>query len=125
MTTTTETQVAALANNLVDLTSRLYAISQEISQASALWTNIGAASLLNAFPSFTASATGGYGSTDGSPNVAHPINIGVQPGSLLSRAISANDLASLLTFLQGIQTAIGGGAVSANGAAVQLVAKTL
>ena len=39
--------------------------------------------------------------------------------------VAANDLASMLTLLQGVSSAIGGAAVSANGAALSLLAKAL
>lgn len=123
--TTQETQVAAVANSLISLASGLYSIQQQINQVSSAWTNLSAATKLNAFPTAALTTTGGIGTADGSPVVANPINTGVLPGSEINRAISANDLASLLTYLQGISSAIGGSAVSANGAAAQLVAKTL
>lgn len=123
--TTQETQVAAVANSLISLASGLYSIQQQINQVSSAWTNLSAANKLNAFPTAPLTTTGGIGTPDGTPVVSNPINTGVLPGSEINRAISANDLASLLTYLQGISSAIGGSAVSANGAAAQLVAKTL
>jgi hypothetical protein len=123
--TTQETQVAAVANSLISLASGLYSIQQQINQVSSAWTNLSAANKLNAFPTAPLTTTGGIGTPDGTPVVSNPINTGVLPGTEINRAISANDLASLLTYLQGISSAIGGSAVSANGAAAQLVAKTL
>jgi hypothetical protein len=122
---TQEIQAANVANQIISLTSALYGIGQQISQASAAWTNLSVANKLNAFPTAALTSTGGLGTPDGAPVDSNPINVGVAPGTAISRAISANDLAALLGYLQGIATAIGGGAVGANGAAVQLVAKAV
>lgn len=125
-TTTQETQVAGLANQIIALSAGLYGMQQQINTLSAEWTNLSAGTKINAFPTAALTTTGGLSPTpDGSSNVANPINTSVSPGTLLSRAISPNDLAGLLTFLQGAALVIGGSAVSANGAAVQLIAKTL
>lgn len=121
---TQQDQVVNNANTLLNLASQAWSLKQQIDVASAAWTNLGVASKVNAFPTAPATSTGGLGTADGSPVVANPIDTRVAPGSALSVAISPNNLASLLTFLQGLSTAIGGGAVSANGAAVQLVALT-
>lgn len=117
--------VANVANQLIALASGLYSIQQQINAASAAWTNLGAAVKLNAFPTAAVTTTGGIGTVDGAPVVTNPINVNVLPGSEINRAISSTSLAGLLTYLQGMSTAIGGGAVSANGAAAQLVALTL
>lgn len=121
---TQQDQVVGVANTLLNLASQLWSIQQQINAASAAWTNLGVAAKVNAFPTAPLTPTGGPGTADSSPVVANPIDTRVAPGSALSVAISPNNLASLLTFLQGISTAIGGGAVSTNGAAVQLVALT-
>lgn len=123
--TTQETQVANVANQLIALASGLYSIQQQINAASTAWTALGAATKLNAFPTAAITTTGGLGTADGSAVTTNPINTGVSPGSQINRAISSNNLAGLLTYLQGISTAIGGGSIATNGAAAQLVALTL
>jgi hypothetical protein len=122
---TQETQVAALANTIINLASSLYGIQQQITAVSAAWTNLSAANKLNAFPTAALTTTGGIGTADGTPVTTNPINTGTLPGSEISRAISSANIAGLLTYLQGVSSAIGGTAVSANGAATQLVALTL
>lgn len=122
---TQETQVAAVANQIINLTSAMSGIQQQISAASSAWTNLSAATKLNAFPTAAVTTTGGIGIVDTAPANGNPINTSVAPGTQISRAISANNIAAMLTFLQGISTAIGGGAVSVNGAATQLVALAL
>lgn len=122
--TTQETQVAQVANQIIALTAALSGIQQQINALSASWTNLSAATKLNAFPTAAMTPTGGIGTVDSSPVTTDPINTSIAPGSELSRAISSTSLAGLLTYLQGVASAIGGNAVSANGAATQLVALT-
>lgn len=124
MAITPETQVANTANQIISLASACVGLAAQIAAVSAAWTNGSVATKINAFPTAPLLTTGALDVADGSPNVAHPIDVRVAPGSDISRAISANDIASLLTVLQGVQSVIGGSAVSLNGAAVQLLAKT-
>jgi len=123
MSTTRQTQAASVANSLVQLVLQAYNLKLAIDQNSATWTNLGVANMINAFPTAPALTTGALGTADGSPTVANPIDTRTVDGALLLRAISANDLASMLTYLQGISSCIGGTAVSANGAALSLIAK--
>jgi hypothetical protein len=125
MTTTQETQVADTVNQIIAIASTLYGVGQQINRISAQWTNLGAATKINAFPTAVLTTTGGIGAADTTPSTTNPINTTVAPGTEINRAISATDIAGLLTYLQGIASAIGGAAISANGAAAQLVAKTL
>lgn len=122
---TQEQKVAAVANLMISATAQLATLNATISTISSAWTNLGAANKLNAFPTAALTTTGGLGAADGSPNVANPINTGVTIGNEIVVAISANSLAGLLTYLQGVQSAMNGSAVSANGAAAQLVALCL
>jgi hypothetical protein len=123
---TPQTQAIGLANQLISYTQQAAELSAQIDALHAQLTNISAFTLINAFPTIALDAMGGEsGTSDVSPNVAHPVNINIFPGNQITRAISATDLAGLDTFLQGVSSAIKGSAVSANGAAVQLVAKTL
>lgn len=123
--TTQETQVAGIANQIINLTNTLHGIGEQIADVAALWTNLSAATKLNAFPTAALTTTGGLGTADGTPSTSNPINTGVAPGTALSRAISSNNIAGLLTYLQGVQSAIGGSAINANGAATQLIALCL
>jgi hypothetical protein len=125
MSVTPETQAAAVANALINLAAALNGIQQQINTASAQWTNLSVANKLQAFPTTALLASGALGTADVSPVQTNPIDTRVATGSDISRPISYGSIAGLLTYLQGVSTAIGGGAVSANGAAVQLVALTL
>jgi hypothetical protein len=125
MSMTQEVQVANLANQILNLTSALAGIQAQINMVSSAWTNLSAANKLNAFPTAAATTTGGIGTVDSTPVTTNPINVNILPGNEITRAISATSIAGLLTYLQGVSSAIGGSAVSANGAAAQLVALTL
>lgn len=124
--TTPLTQTADVVNRIIALTAQLHDIKRQVDDAAGQWTNISAANNLANFPTAPLLTTGELGTADVAPNVAHVVDTRVAgTGALISRAVSANDVAGMLGVLQGISTAIGGGAVSANGAAVQLIAKTL
>jgi len=119
---TQETQAAAVANQVIALTSALQGIAVQISAVSTQWTNLSVANMLNAFPTAPLLSTGALGTADGSPVNTHPVDIRTADGGLITRAVSAANISSMLTFLQGVQQAINGSAVSANGAAAQLLA---
>lgn len=121
---TQQDQVSAVANQLIGLTAGLAATKILIDQASAAWTNLSVATKINAYPTAPLLTTGALGTADVTPTVTNPIDTRIAPGNTLTTAISPNNIAGLLTYLQGISAAIGGGAVSANGASVQLVALT-
>lgn len=121
---TQQDQAAAVVNEMISIAATLYGIKGRIDAASSAWTNLGVANMINAFPTAPRLTSGGLGTADVSSTVANPIDTRIAVGNLLTMAISPNNLASLLTVLQGLSTGIGGGAVSANGAAVQLIALT-
>lgn len=122
---TQETQAAAVVNNIIAMCAQLNGVAASIASISALWTNLSVANKINAFPTAPMSTNGTLGVADGTPTVANPIDVRVSPGSDISRAISPNNIASMLTFIQGVQSAINGSAVSINGAAAQLQALAL
>jgi len=122
---TQQTQAANVANTLLSLLAQAASLQAQIDAMSTQWTNLGVANMINAFPTATVFTTGGLNAADGTPNVAHVIDTRTTDGALINRAISANDIASVLTSLQGISNVVKGQAVSANGATVSLVAKVL
>lgn len=119
---TQQDQAVALVNQIIALAASLHATQSQIAEVSSAWTNLSAAAKVNALPTAPLSATGALGTADGAANPADPIDTRVTPA--VTQAISANNIAGLLTYLQGVSTAIGGGAVTANGAAAQLIALT-
>jgi hypothetical protein len=121
---TQQDQVAAVANNLISLLAQADSLRNAINAASGDWTNLTVATRINAFPTAPLNSTGGLGTPDGTPVVANPIDTRVAPGTLLTKAVSPNNIAGMLTGLQGIAAAVNGQAVSANGALAQLIALT-
>lgn len=119
---TQQDQAIAVANQLVTLVNQLTGIATQISTASATWTNLSAANKINALSTAAALPTGGLGSADVSPTVTNPVDTRVSGQGNLSKAMSANNIAALVTYLTGVQSAINGSAVGANGTAVQLQA---
>lgn len=122
---TQENQVAAISNKIVNLLGQADSLRLQINAVSSDWTNLGAATKLNAFPTAAITSTGALGTVDVSPNNANPIDTrGTLAGAQLSGAISANNIAGMLTGLQGIATVVNGGSVAANGALASLIALT-
>jgi hypothetical protein len=119
---TQETQVANVANTIIMLAAQANALATQIVAVSTQWANLSVANKLDNFPTAAVLATGALGTADTLPVTTNPIDVRVSPGSDIVRAISASDIASVLTGLEGVQSAIGGGAVAANGALVQLFA---
>jgi hypothetical protein len=121
--TTQATQTIVTVNSILSLASTLNGIALQIAGISSLWTNLSMANKVNAMPTTGLTVIGDLGAPDQTPNVANPIDTRTLP--TITHALSANDIAGLLTWLQGVQTVINGGSVSANGAAAQLIAKCL
>ena len=119
---TQQDQAIAVANSLISLVGQATSLAAQIAAATSAWTNLSAATKLNALSTAAALTTGGLGTADGSPVTSDPVDTRVSGQGGLSRAMSANNIASLVTYLQGVQSDIGGSADSANGAAVQLQA---
>lgn len=119
---TQQDQAIAVANLMVTYTNNLAILANQIAATHVTWTNLSTANKLNAMPTAPLLTTGGLDTPDGSPNNAHPIDTRVSGLGGIAKAISANNLASIDTYLQGIASAIGGTALGANGAAPQLLA---
>jgi hypothetical protein len=122
---TQQTQAAAVANTLIAQLAQAASLQAQIDATVTEWTTLSVANMINAFPTAVFLTTGALGTADGSPNVAHPIDTRTADGALITRAISANDIAGIVTGLNGISAAIKGQAVSANGALASLIAKVL
>jgi hypothetical protein len=122
---TQETQAAAVANSIIALVQQAATMRAAIDAAATQWTELGAAAKLNAFPTSAMTDTGGQTAADVPPNPNNPILVTAGAGQLLTRAVSANVLASMLTYLQGLSLAIEGIGIGPNGAAAQLLALAL
>jgi hypothetical protein len=122
---TPQEQVATVANTIISLLAQADALRMSINAASTDWTNMGVANRINAFPTAPLTSTGALGTPDASPVNANPIDTRITPGSLLNKTISAQNIASMLTGLQGIAAVVNGQAVpGANAGLAQLIALT-
>lgn len=111
MAATQQSQAIQNANTIIALAGQFLTLNYAIAQISNAWADDGTATVLNAMGTTALGADGTAGAADGSPNVAHPLDLSKYPA--LSRAISANQIASLLTELQTVTTLVAGSAVSA------------
>ena len=120
MNVSPQDQAIATLNHLLLVANQLNVLKADIDATAAQWTNFSIANKVNAFPTAPLLGSGAYGTADNSPVVSNPVDTRVVNTLLVG--LSPNNFAGLLTVLQGVSTAIGGGSVSANGAAVQLLA---
>lgn len=105
--TTSQTQAAAVANGLISAAQQLMAVYQLMTTLDAQWTDQSSATIIAAMPTAVQNADGSIGTADGSPNVAHPITL-----TLLSRAISSNQIGQIKTIMDGIVAYVNGQAVT-------------
>jgi hypothetical protein len=105
--TTPQTQAVQVANGLIICAQQFMNLYQQMVALDAQWTDQGVATILAAMSTSAQNADGSIGTADGSPNVAHPIT-----STLLSRAISSNQIGQMKTVLDGLVTYINGSAVT-------------
>jgi hypothetical protein len=108
---TQQGQTIANANTIIGLTQSLQALYLQIRAASEAWTDDATANQLNALPTAPYKTDGSLGTADTTPNTANPIDTRII--TTLSRTVSANSVASMLTILQNVKTYVEGGAVAA------------
>jgi hypothetical protein len=124
--TNLESQAIGVANTLLTTAQSLVGLINTINQTSGQYTQLTLGTVFAAMPTATPNADGSLGTADATPNVAHPINaplLQTNQGLTLNRAISANDIGSLLTFLQAVAALAAGSAVTQQGQAPQVLAK--
>ena len=108
---TNQSQSVQTSNTIISLAQSLNQLYQQIRVVNEQWGDNASANQVNAFPTCAQNVDGSLGAADSVPNVAHPIDTRVLTG--LSRATSANSIASMLTVLNNIKTYVEGGAVAA------------
>lgn len=123
MSVTLETQVAGIMNTVLGLVAQASDLKVAIDRLSATWSSLGGGTAANAFPTAASTTTGGLGTADATPVSTHVIDTRVAPGTLVNRAVSPSDLGAMLTYLQGLSSAINGTAIAANATAPNLLAK--
>ena len=107
---TLNTQAIQTANNLMNLAQQLLIIYQQMVIIDAAWTDDTVATTIAAMGTVAVNADGTLGAADGTPNVAHPINLALYPS--LSRAVSSNQIGQAKTIMDGIVAYVSGQAVS-------------
>jgi hypothetical protein len=104
------TQAIQVVQGLVSASQQLMALYNLMVTLDAQWTDQSVATIVAAMATVTQNADGTQGASDGSPNVAHPINLTTYPS--MPRSISSNQVGQLKTILDGIVNYVGGQAVS-------------
>jgi hypothetical protein len=125
-TTNLESQAIGVANTLLTTAQSLVGLINTINQTSSQYTQLTLGAVFAAMATATPNADGSLGAVDATPNVAHPINaplLQTNQGLTLNRAISANDIGSLLTFLQAVASLAAGSTVTQQTQAPQVLAK--
>jgi hypothetical protein len=107
---TQQSQAIQVANNLISAAQQLMQLYQLMTTIDAQWTDQGTATVIAAMGTIAQNADGSLGTTDSTPNVAHPLNPTTYP--TLSRALSSNQIAQLKTILDGVVSYVGGTAVT-------------
>lgn len=110
MPATSQSQAIAVANQIMSLSQQLLGIYQQMVVLDAAWSDDAVATTIAAMATTALNADGSAGAADGSPNVAHPINLTTYPG--LSRMVSSNQIAQAKTIMDGIVNYVGGQAVT-------------
>lgn len=125
MAATPQTQAVGLVNALISDVLAVINMANIIDEHYQLWTNAQVGTVLQAFPTCAMNPDGTLGSPDSQIDLAHPMNTALEgsPAANIQRALSYNDVISIITALVGVRDAARGSAVAVNGAAIQLFAK--
>ena len=116
-------QAVNAANTIFALMASLNTTQAQIDSVIAQYNTLTLGNYLQNLPTCVLAADGSLGAADGAASPAHPIDTRVT--TAVNRPISANDIASMVTALQGVSDVIQGQSLAANGAIPQLVAKCL
>lgn len=125
MPATPQSQAIAVSNQLISTAQAIYNLSVTATQNVGLFNQNAMAGTLNALATCATNADGSLGIVDASPVNGHVINTALPANSGLNRAISAADLATIVTFLTAFNSLVAGTAVAQQGEAPQLLAKLI
>lgn len=106
MPATQQSQAIANANTVLSLSQQLLTLYNAIIAANNAWNDDASLTVLQNMGTVALNADGTLGTADGTPNNAHPLNIGTY--TALSRAVSVNSLASALTQLNAVVAFVNG-----------------
>lgn len=125
MAATLQTQTIQAINNIILAANQFSAAKALIDQVSATYTQLTLGTVIAALATTAVGADGSLGTADVSPNVAHTIDPRVYAALPLplGRAISSNDVGSLLTGLQAVSLLLAGSAAAQQGQLPQILAK--
>jgi hypothetical protein len=112
---TPQSQAVGIINEILQAAIDMDSLYERVVSISQRWTDDSVANTVNALQTTALNADGSQGTPDVAPNVAHPLNPQLYPA--LIRAVSANQVAGMLTIIQGLKTYVEGGAVSATASA--------
>src|SRR5690348_2782599 len=112
MSASLQSQAISVANQLISIGQQVYNLQQQINGTNGVYIQLTLSTALAALPTCVVNTDGSLGTADGSPNAAHVIDTRIAAASSLNRAISANDLASLNTFVAAVASLAAGSAVS-------------
>ena len=115
VTSTPQSQAISMANQIFLAGQTATTLYAQIAGIDQYWTDDGVANILNAMATAPENTDGSLGTADGSPNNNHPIDTRVYPS--LNFAVSSNQIASMKTILDAIQSLLNGNVVSAQGGA--------
>lgn len=107
---TIQSQAIQNANTIMNLATQLLSLSQQVTIVNNAWLDDATANTLNAMGTVALNADGTLGTADPSPNTSHPLNLALYP--TLNRALSANQIASMLTVLNSIPSFVAGNAIA-------------
>jgi hypothetical protein len=110
MTTTPQQQAIIVANGYISIAQQIMTICAQLTTLDQEWADQGIATIIAAMGTVALNADGTLGAADGSPKNANPLNTAIYPA--LSVPLSSNQIASLKTILDEIETYVSGGAVA-------------
>lgn len=113
MPATQQSQAISNSNQILGLASRLMDLYNGCKQSINAWNDDGTLTVVQHLATAPQNADGSLGTADTTPNNADPIDTRVTANTALVRAISANNLASLVTQLGNFVSLVEGNAVSA------------
>lgn len=113
MPATPQSATIQLANLLESEAQAIIGLYNSHKIVQAQWTDQGIANQLNALATAALNVDGSFGTADGTPNVAHPIDTRVAVNSALGKSLSANQLTQIKTLMDAIVSLVDGNAVSA------------
>jgi hypothetical protein len=113
MAATPQSATIQVANLLISEANQIISLYNSHVALKAQWTEQGIANLLNALATAALNTDGSFGTADGSPNVAHPIDTRVAANAALTKSLSSNQLTSIKSLMDAIVSLIDANAVSA------------